>query len=89
MKKGAGGYGRSPETSGPGIWTGRKTMGKKTTFNTTVHETILKEAKKLAIDLGRSYNDLFEEALVDLLRKHGRDAVIPEDTVQKRLFMGR
>jgi len=64
-------------------------MGKgKETFNTTIDTRILKEAKKLAIDLGRSYNRLFEEALVDLLRKHGRDARRAEDVVQGTLFKG-
>lgn len=59
---------------------------RRETFNTTVHEKLLREAKKLAIDLKRSYNDLFEEALVDLLKKHGRDASIPDDSVQGTLF---
>lgn len=64
-------------------------MGKgKETFNTTIDSRILKEAKKLAIDLGRSYNGLFEEALIDLLKKHGRDARRAEDVAQGRLFKG-
>jgi len=64
-------------------------MGKgKETFNTTIDSRILKEAKKLAIDLGRSYNRLFEEALIDMLRKHGRDARRAEDVAQGRLFKG-
>ena len=41
-------------------------MGKgKETFNTTLDARILREAKKLAIDLGRSYNGLFEDPRVD------------------------
>ena len=64
-------------------------MGKgKETFNTTLDARILREAKKLAIDLGRSYNGLFEEALIDLLKKHGRDARRAEDVAQGRLFKG-
>lgn len=60
----------------------------KAVFNTTIDERILREAKKLAIDLGRGYNDLFEEALINLLKKYGRDARRAEDVVQRRLFKG-
>jgi len=38
-------------------------------FTTQVNNQLLKEFKKLAIDLGRPINDILEEAMKDLLKK--------------------
>jgi len=43
-------------------------------FTTTIKEDSLKEIKKLAIDLNRSVNDLFEEAIEYLLKKYQKKA---------------
>ena len=44
-------------------------MSKKK-FTTTLDETLIKEIKKLAIDLGRSTNVLIEEGIRSVLRKY-------------------
>lgn len=51
----------------------RLNMGKKK-FTTTLDEPLIKEIKKLAIDLGRSANDLIEEGLRSVLKKYRRKA---------------
>ena len=43
---------------------------KRRPFTTTIQEDSLKNIKKLAIDLDRPVNDLFEEAIEWLLRKY-------------------
>jgi len=43
---------------------------KRKQFTTTIKEDALKNIKKLAIDLDRSVNDLFEEAIEWLLKKY-------------------
>jgi len=43
---------------------------KRRPFTTTIQEDALKNIKKLAIDLDRPVNDLFEEAIEWLLRKY-------------------
>jgi len=43
---------------------------KRKQFTTTIKEDALKDVKKLAIDLDRSVNDLFEEAIEWLLKKY-------------------
>jgi hypothetical protein len=48
-------------------------MAKKK-FTTTLDESLIKEIKKLAIDLGRSANDLIEEGLSSVLKKYRREA---------------
>ena len=48
-------------------------MAKKK-FTTTLDESLIKEIKKLAIDLGRSANDLIEEGLRSVLKKHRRES---------------
>ena len=48
-------------------------MAKKK-FTTTLDEFLIKEIKKLAIDLGRSANDLIEEGLRSVLKKYRREA---------------
>jgi hypothetical protein len=48
-------------------------MGKKK-FTTTLDESMIKEIKKLAIDLDRSVNDLIEEGLRLVLKKYGPKA---------------
>jgi hypothetical protein len=42
----------------------------KKMFSTRINPDILKQAKKLAIDLDRPLNDLLEEALLDALKKY-------------------
>ncbi len=39
-------------------------------FTTTIKEDALKNIKKLAIDLDRNVNDLLEEGIEYLLKKH-------------------
>jgi hypothetical protein len=46
-------------------------MSKKK-FTTTLDETLIKEIKKLAIDLGRSANQLIEEGSRLVLKKYRR-----------------
>ena len=46
-------------------------MSKKP-LSTRIDNDLQKEIKKLAIDLEMPLNDLFEEALRDILGKHGR-----------------
>ena len=46
-------------------------MGKKK-FTTTLDEDLIKELKKLAIDLGRSANELIEEGIRVILDKYGK-----------------
>ena len=48
-------------------------MAKKK-FTTTLDESLIKEIKKLAIDLGRSANALIEEGLRFVLKKYRREA---------------
>ncbi len=42
----------------------------KSYINTTVDTELLKSFKILAIELGKRQNDLLEEAMQDLLKKH-------------------
>ena len=42
----------------------------KKIFSTTLNNDLLKEFKKLCIDLERPINDLLEEAMADLLKKY-------------------
>ncbi len=44
---------------------------KKKMFSTQIRNDLLKEFKKLAIDLERPINDVLEEAMQDLLAKYG------------------
>ena len=46
-------------------------MAKKV-FSTQVRNELLKEFKKLAIDLERPINDILEEAMRELLKKYGK-----------------
>ena len=48
-------------------------MSKKK-FTTTLDETLIKEIKKLAIDLGRSANVLIEEGIRSVLKRHRQRA---------------
>ncbi len=43
-------------------------------FTTKLDEQLLKEIKKLAIDLDCDVNDLLEEAIKYLLQKHGKSS---------------
>ena len=42
----------------------------KKMFSTLINNGLLKEFKKLAIDLERPINDILEEAMKDLLKKY-------------------
>jgi hypothetical protein len=46
----------------------------KKKFTTTLDETLIKDVKKLAIDLGLSANDLIEEGIRSVLKKYRRKA---------------
>jgi len=45
-------------------------MSERKPFTTSLKPDILKEVKKLAIDLDKSVNELLEEAMTDLLKKY-------------------
>jgi len=45
-------------------------MNERKPFTTSLNVIILKDVKKLAIDLDRGVNDLLEEAMTDLLMKY-------------------
>lgn len=45
-------------------------MNKRKPFTTSLNEKLLKEIKKLAIDLDKGVNDLLEESMADLLKKY-------------------
>jgi len=44
----------------------------KKMFSTVLNNDLLKEFKKLAIDLERPINDIMEEAMKDFLKKHDK-----------------
>lgn len=46
----------------------------KKMFSTLIKNDLLKEFKKLAIDLERPINDILEEAMRDLLKKYDKKA---------------
>jgi hypothetical protein len=46
----------------------------KKMFSTLINNELLKEFKKLAIDLERPANDILEEAMRDLLKKYEKKA---------------
>jgi hypothetical protein len=50
-------------------------MADKSKFTTNLDTTLLKNLKKLAIDLDRTVNDLLEEGIKYLLKKHGKKAI--------------
>ena len=45
-------------------------MSERKPFTTSLNVPILKDVKKLAIDLDKGINDLLEEAMQDLLKKY-------------------
>lgn len=45
-------------------------MNERKPFTTSLNVPILKDVKKLAIDLDKGVNDLLEEAMQDLLKKY-------------------
>lgn len=47
-------------------------MNERKPFTTSLNVPILKDVKKLAIDLDKGINDLLEEAMKDLLQKYGK-----------------
>ena len=50
----------------------------KKMFSTLINNDLLKEFKKLAIDLERPINDILEEAMKDLLKKHEKTLPKPQ-----------
>lgn len=50
-----------------------KSMNERKPFTTSLKVTILKDVKKLAIDLDKGVNDLLEEAMQDLLKKYEKN----------------
>jgi len=50
----------------------KETMNERKPFTTSLNVMILKDIKKLAIDLDRGANDLIEEAMKDLLKKYNK-----------------
>jgi hypothetical protein len=53
-------------------------------LSTRIEHDLQKEIKKLAIDLEIPLNNLFEEALRDILGKYGRVVVPPQPNATKR-----
>ena len=51
----------------------KKRMKNRKPFTTSLKVELLKEIKKLAIDLDRSVNNLLEEGIIHLLKKYGKD----------------
>jgi hypothetical protein len=49
----------------------------KKMFSTLIRNDLLKEFKKLAIDLERPINDILEEAMKDLLKKYKKNSPSP------------
>ena len=47
-------------------------MTERKPFTTSIDTSLLKEIKKLAIDLDRSANDLLEEGIRHLLKKYAK-----------------
>lgn len=47
-------------------------MSDKTYINTTVHSELVRSLKILAAEKGVRLNQLLEEAISDLLKKHGK-----------------
>ena len=45
-------------------------MGKRKMYNTTLDAELIKEIRILAAQLEKRQNDLFEEAIQDLLKKY-------------------
>ena len=52
-------------------------------LSTRIDHDLQKEIKKLAIDLEIPLNDLFEEALQDILNKYGRVAALAHPSSNK------
>ncbi len=50
-------------------------MSERKPFTTSLNVAILKDVKKLAIDLDKGVNDLLEEAMKDLLSKYEKSKV--------------
>jgi len=53
-------------------------MNERKNFTTSLNTALLKDIKKLAIDLDKGINDLLEEAMSDLLRKYGKPHMAQE-----------
>lgn len=49
-----------------------KTGGKRKTYGLSLDQDLMKEVKHLAVDEDRNVNDLLEESMRDLLKKHKR-----------------
>ena len=43
-------------------------------ITTSIKEELIKQIKYLAVDTGKPLNELYEEALRDLLKKYGKES---------------
>lgn len=71
------------------------TLNHKTVFNTSIDAELLRGFKQLAIEKDAFLNELLEEAIMDLMKKHGREDLIPKEidlrrrqVKQDKLFKG-
>ncbi len=60
------------------------TLNHKTVFNTSIDAELLKGFKTLALEKDAFLNELLEEAIMDVMKKHGRDDLIPQDIDLRR-----
>ncbi len=56
----------------------------KTVFNTSIDAELLKGFKNLALEKDAFLNELLEEAIMDIMKKHGREDLIPQDIDLRR-----
>ena len=56
-------------------------MAKKKIFSTRVDEDRIKDLKHLAVDTDKSLGTLLEEAILELLKKYGKD---PQEWIQPK-----
>ena len=56
----------------------------RTKYTTNIRSDLLKELKKLAIDMDKRHNELLEEAIEDLLKKYGRLKGLESEQGRKR-----
>lgn len=64
----------------------RKRSERKEAFNTRIDSGLLRGAKMLAISQKKTFAEIHEEALFDLMMKYGREDLIQKDTREGRLF---
>jgi len=58
--------------------------GHKTVFNNTIDTELLRGFKRLAFECEARLNELLEEAIIDLMRKRGREDLVPQDIDLRR-----